>query len=119
MSSTNSATEIRPHDQFLLIAVLKSSLDEMATEQMVDDVYRASAERASVPIVLDLARVRFAPSVALGALAKLSRSFQLDGRRIALVNIDRRVRGAIKVTGLHNVLEIHETVDDIPSERGR
>jgi anti-anti-sigma factor len=113
MSSADDVTEVQPHDQLLLIAVRKSKLDEMATEQMVEDVYVASAARPSVPIVLDLAKVRFAPSVALGALAKLSRSFQLDGRRVALINIDRRVRGAIKVTGLHNVLEIHERVEDV------
>ncbi len=113
MSDANEVTQIVAHDHVLLIAVLKSKLDEMATESMVDEIYEASAERPSVPIVLDLAKVRFAPSVALGALAKLSRSFQLDNRRIALINIDRRVRGAIKVTGLHNVLEIHDRVDDV------
>lgn len=113
MSSMNEVTEIVPHDALLVIAIRKSKLDETATEQMVDDVYEASAARPSVPIVLDLAKVRFAPSVALGALAKLSRSFQLDGRRIALIHIDRRVRGAIKVTGLHNVLELHDRVEDV------
>jgi anti-anti-sigma factor len=119
MSATDDVTEVLPHDHFLLIAVRKSKLDETATEQMVEDVYEASAARPSVPIVLDLAQVRFAPSVALGALAKLSRSFQLDGRRVALVNIDRRVRGAIKVTGLHNVLELHDRVEDISSDLRR
>jgi anti-anti-sigma factor len=117
MSSPRDVTEIVPHDRLLVVALQASRLDETATEQMVEDVYEASAARPSVPIVLDLAKVRFAPSVALGALAKLSRSFQLDGRRIAVVNVDRRVRGAIKVTGLHNVLELYEHVEDVPETK--
>ena len=106
-------TEIRPHDQVLLIAVLKKSLDDESARELADDVLTAAAERPRVPIVLDMNRVRFAPSAALGSLVKLSRGFTLDGRRLALIGINPRVLGAIKVTGLDTVLEIHTTLDQL------
>ncbi len=63
-----------------------------------------------MPIVLDMSRVKFAPSVALGSLVHLSKSFRLEGRRVALIGVDQRVRGTIQVTQLHKVLEIHDTI---------
>ena len=106
-------TEIRPHEQVLLIAVLKRSLDETSTRQLTQDVLEAAGTRARIPIVLDMTNVRFAPSVALGALVKLSNSFKLDGRRIAIIGVDMRIRDAIRVTRLDQVLVLHATLNDV------
>jgi anti-anti-sigma factor len=104
-------TEVRPHEQVLHMVVLKRALDEASARQLADDVLTAAAQRPRLPVVLDLSQVRFAPSAALGSLIKLSRSFKLDGRRLALVGIDNRVLGAIRVTHLDAVLEIYDTLE--------
>lgn len=104
---------IEPHDEALLIAVQKRFLDEVSTRRLTDEVLTAAAQRTGVPVVLDMSRVRFAPSVALGLLVQLSKSFKLDGRRIALIGIDRHVRDTIRVTMLHAVLEIHDTLEQV------
>ena len=38
-------------------------------------------------------------------------------RRIAIINLDRRVRETIHVTQLHKVLEIHETLDQVAARK--
>jgi anti-anti-sigma regulatory factor len=43
----------------------------------------------------------------------MSKSFKLDGRRLALIGVDRRVRETIGVTRLDRILEIHRTLDDV------
>jgi anti-anti-sigma factor len=106
-------TEIQAHDQVLLVAVQKRSLDEAATRQLVDDVLTAAGQTPRVPIVLDLSRVRFAPSVALGSLVQLAKSFKLDRRRIALIGVDRRIYQTIRVTQLHEVLEIRDSLEQV------
>ncbi len=106
-------SEVQPHDNVLLVAILKRTLDERSVDQLVDDVHTAAGQRPSIPIVLDLSRVKFAPSVALGALVKLSRSFELDGRRIALIGVDDRIMGTLRVTRLDSILEIHRSIDDV------
>ena len=106
-------TEILPHDQALHIVVRKRSLDEVSTRVLIDDVLTAAAEKPGVPIVLDMSKVRFAPSVALGSLVRLSKSFRLDHRRIALIGLDKRVLEAIRVTHLHTILEIHDTLEQV------
>lgn len=111
--SEESVIEIRPHEQVLLVGVLRRSLDEEATRCLVDEVLTAAAGKPGVPIVLDLSEVKFAPSVAIGALVQLSKSFKLDQRRIALIGVQRRVNEVIRVTQLHHILEIHHTLDQV------
>ncbi len=113
--SEQTVCAVQPNEQALVILVQKRSLDAPSTRQLVDDVLTLAAGRPGVPIVLDLSRVRFAPSVALGSLVQLSKSFKLDGRRIALIGIDRHVLEAIRITRLDTVLEIHDTLDGVIS----
>ena len=108
-----AVTEIRAHDEVLLLAVLKRTLDDASTRQLVDDVETAAVERPKVPIVIDLAAVRFAPSVALGSLVQLSKGFKMTGRRLALVGVDRRVMDAVRVTQLDRILEIYDNVGQL------
>ena len=114
--SDEAVTEIQPHEKVLLIVVRKRSLTDEATRELVDDVLTAATERRGVPIVLDLSQVRFAPSVALGSLVQLSKSLTIDGRRLALVGVHQRLMGAIRVTQLHTVLDIHDTVEQVTGD---
>jgi len=109
----SEVTEIRQHEQVLLIAVLKRSLDDDSSRKMADDVLTAVAARPNVPIVLDLSKVQFAPSVTLGSLVQLSKSLKLDGHRIALIGVNKRTLEAIRVTRLHTVLEMHDTLEQV------
>ena len=104
-------TEVQPHDDVLLVVVIPSRLDETSARDLVDEVLVAAASKPSVPVVLDLSRVKFAPSVALGSLVQLSKGFKLDNRRMAIIGINRRLMDAIRVTRLHVVLEIHDTLE--------
>lgn len=110
-------TQIQPHDEVLLVAVQKRALDDTSTQKLVDDVQTAAAQKPRVPIVLDMSRVKFAPSPALGSLVQLSKSFEFDRRQIALVGVDPRVRDSIAVTRLDKLLSIHRTVEEVLAAR--
>lgn len=109
--SQEAVTEIVPHDEVLLVAVRKRSLDEASTRALVEEVLAAAAQRPRVPVVLDMAQVKFAPSVALGSLVQLHRDLSLDGRRIGLIGLDRRVREVLRVTQLDKFLPIHSSLE--------
>ncbi|HNO76790.1 MAG TPA: STAS domain-containing protein [Phycisphaerae bacterium] len=104
---------VRPHDDALIIEVQSKTLDESSTRELVDFVLGEASVRSGVPIVLDLAKVRFAPSVALGALVQMSKSFSFEKRRIALINVHKRITDTIRVTQLHRILELHFSLDDV------
>ena len=111
-----------PHEKALVLDVNRRTLDESSTRELVDEVMYEASQRVGVPIVIDLHRVAFAPSVALGALVQLSKSFKLDQRRITLIGVQDRIQNAIRVTQLHKVLEIHQSLEQIvdpqPAESG-
>jgi len=106
-------TRIEPHEKVLLIHVERRFLDETSSRALSDEVLTAMAERPGTAVVLDLSRLRFVPSAALGALVGLSKSLKLDGGRLGLIGIDPRVMEVIRVTQLHRVLEIHKTLEQV------
>jgi len=110
-------TQIEAHEHYVLVTICVGSMNESATNTMVDDVQTAAVRYPAVPIVLDLSRVRFAPSSAVGAILALSKGFKLDRRRLAIVGARRHVLDVIRVTGVDRVLEVRDRVDqlsDIP-----
>ena len=65
-------TAIVPHDTVLHIVVQKRSLTAMTTEALTDNILVAAAEHPGLPIVLDLTKVTFAPSVAMANMSDLA-----------------------------------------------
>ena len=111
--SEQAVLEIQPHQEVLLLAVQARTLDEDSTRALVDGVLAAAAQTPALPIVLDFSKVRFAPSVGLGSLVRLSNSFKPDGRRVAVIGLNQRLRETVRVTQLHRVLEIHDSLEQI------
>ena len=110
---SDAVTQIVPHEKYLVLRVLKSTLDDASTNQLLDDVYAAAPDKPGAPIVIDLGGVKFAPSVALGSLVQLTNSFKFDERRFVLIGVSDRIMGPIRVTRLDRVLEICDSIDDI------
>ncbi|MEU0048803.1 STAS domain-containing protein [Streptomyces sp. NPDC006184] len=67
----------------------------------------------NVPLlILDLTRVNFCDSSALGAFVDINRRRADAGRRFALTGIQPEVRRILELTRLTSVLPLHETVGD-------
>ncbi|HRY71518.1 MAG TPA: STAS domain-containing protein, partial [Phycisphaerae bacterium] len=111
----DSPTEILPHEHVLLVAIHSSRLDEATMRKLAVDVLAAASKRPGVPIVLDVSRVRFAPSSSLGLLVQLARGLKFEGRRLVLINVEPRLLATIQVTCLDSVVEIHDNVDQVVS----
>jgi anti-anti-sigma factor len=106
----DTVTQVQPHDRVLLLTVQKRSLDEEAARLLAEEVLTAAAQKPDALIVLDLSRVRFAPSVVLGSLVQLGRNLRLERRRLAIVGLEGRVRDTFRVTRLDQILEIFDSV---------
>lgn len=100
---------VRP--EALVVVVQRTALDERAASRLEAEVSAAAAANPGLPVVLSMAKVNFAPSVALGALVRLRNGLRFEGRRVILTNLTRPVRETIAVTRLDRVLEIQPTVE--------
>lgn len=106
-------------DSHCLATILSRSLDDEKTDELIASLLTAAGTSGGLPIVLDMSKVDFAPSVTLGALVKLSKSFKLDGRRLILAAVQSRIRNTIAVTRLDKLLEICPTVTDAEAQISR
>ncbi|MEU0945660.1 STAS domain-containing protein [Streptomyces canus] len=73
-------------------------------------------EMQNVPLlILDLTRVDFCDSSALGAFVDIHRRRSDAGHRLALTGLQPEVRRILELTRLTSVLPVHETVKDVLS----
>jgi len=108
--------EIVPHEQVLLILVLPRRLDAATAAELENAVSHAVLARGSVPLVLDLSNVRFAPSIALGVFVNLLRGMNLSGRKTYFIGVNHQLRGTLAVTRLDAMISVREKLDDVLRE---
>src|SRR5437899_2010355 len=105
-----SIISIEAGDRALVIAVLRRGLDEETTRRLDSEVSAAAADAPGKPIIIDLAKLDFAPSVALGTLVRMVKDFKFFGRRVIVTGVNPRVRGSMNVTRIDQVIEMQPTV---------
>ena|ERR1044071_3382682 len=118
MSAPDKVISVEPNEKALVISVLCKRLDEMSVKSLESEVTEAAAAAPGKPIVMDLSKLDFAPSVALGALARLVGDFKFFGRRCILAGVTQRVRGTMNVTRLDTLIEIRPSVADALAQLG-
>ena len=102
--STFTSVEHLP--QAVVIHVLPNRLGKAEMDGIGADTDAARATAPELPFVIDMANVAHAGSQAFGVLVGLNKEFLNRGQRLIFVNLQSPLYGAIKVTHLHNVLEI-------------
>lgn len=101
-----------PHDEIVHGVVQVNRLDEELTAEMQAAVIDAAAQDRTRPVVLDLSRLEFMPSLSLGAIVRAYGDCKKHGQRLILVGPQPSVRSALAVTRLDKLFEIHDTVDE-------
>ncbi|HEY3242293.1 MAG TPA: STAS domain-containing protein [Phycisphaerae bacterium] len=110
--SSNNVIAIQPHQSVLILAVQRRALDAATTDALEVEVNAAVAAAPGQPVVLDMSKVEFAPSVALGTLLRLAQDLKFFGRRLIMVGVTQKVRGTLQVTRVDKLLEIQANVAD-------
>ena len=100
------------HDQILLATIECAEMDEERTKQMQDGVIKAAEAKPRLPVVLDLSRVTFLPSLSIGALVGFLTYFKQLDRRFILVGIQPPIRDMLALTRLDKIFEMYENPDD-------
>lgn len=104
-------TAMQVRENALVATVQRAALDERSATSLEQEVSTVAAQNPGLPVVLDLGRVTFAPSVALGALVRLRNGFRFESRRLILANVTKAVRDTLAVTRLDRVLELQPNVE--------
>ena len=102
----DTTVSIRQQDDLIIATV---QVSELTTD--IADSLQAVGQSPHVKLILDVAKVKFINSVALGSLVVLLRRVKQNKGRLALVGLGGHCRNVMEVTGLHRVFELHDTLE--------
>jgi anti-sigma B factor antagonist len=89
---------------------------DAATAPGLSEELRRIADDGTIQVVVDLLKVPFVDSVALGILVEASKQAGARGGTLRIVCDDRRIARIIEVTGLGRILRVHATLREALEE---
>ncbi len=111
--SDQQVTSIDRQDEVVVAAVQQAEMDEQATGKMKAEVLAGAEQAPGLPVVLDLSKVSFFPSLALGAIVVLLNTLKKKGQKLILVGLQPPVREALAMTRLDKLFEIRDDLESV------
>ncbi len=87
-----------------------SELTSSVIESLQEEMAEATGPGERAQLVLELSKVKFIDSVALGALVVLLRRLKEGNGRLALVGLSGHCLNVMQVTGMDRVFDLHGDV---------
>ncbi|MGE5610942.1 MAG: STAS domain-containing protein [Bacillota bacterium] len=109
--STAPAVSVEQRPDAVVVHVLVNDLDENNLVAVRRGIADAVKQSPSFPFILDIGKVKFVPSLSLGALVRLVNEFRARRQRLVLVSLQPAVRQVIAITRLDRIMEIMDDVD--------
>jgi anti-anti-sigma factor len=107
-----SVTTIEQLPQAVVVHVLARDLRKSEVDGICSGIDRALPAAPSLPFILDMAKVAFAGSQALGVLVGLNQEFRTRGQRLIFVNLQANMLEAINIARINRIVEI---MQDVPT----
>jgi anti-anti-sigma factor len=96
----------------VVVHVLAPELGKVDVDRVCRGIDEAQITSPLMPFILEMANVRFVPSVGMGVLVGLNQEFRTRGQRLIFAAMQPDVRKTFTVAQIHRILEI---VDDLPT----
>jgi anti-sigma B factor antagonist len=91
------------------VITVEGELDVATAPRLRGELLRVDQEGAQ-EIVVDLLKVSFVDSVALGILVEASKRTKAGGGTFRIVCDDRRIARIVEITGLDRMLRLHDNL---------
>ena len=117
--SDQQVTTISRRDDVIVAQVQPEELNDQTTGKMQAEVLAGAEQAPELPVVLDLSRVSFFPSLSLGAVVAMLNTLKKRGQKFILVGLQPPVRESLAVTRLDKLFEIRDDVEDVLAHQRR
>jgi anti-sigma B factor antagonist len=104
------AIQVERQPTAVVVRVAVKDLDEIHIAQLRNEMDPEIAQSPVTPFIVDLAPVKFVPSLTLGVLVKMATEFRGRKQRLILVSLSPIVRQVFTITRLDKIFEIQESV---------
>src|SRR5262245_3430532 len=107
MSTEGAVTSVEHLARATVVRVLARELRNAEVDAVCDgvDAAMAAAKSPTLPVILDLAKVSFAGSMAMGTLVGLNKEFVTRRQRLIVVGVQEPVRQALSMTRIDKLME--------------
>ncbi len=95
----------------LVVSVQSEKLDYMVLDKLERRITAQATMAGKFNVILDLAEVKFIPSMLMSVLVKTLKNLGDQGRRFILVGMNRHIRASFKLTRIDMLFDLHDTVD--------
>ena len=103
---------ITVQDGILLTKVECAHMEDQHAQALVLQLVAAADQTPSLPIVLDLSHVTIMPSMSIGVLVTLWKTFQERRQRFILADVQPQVRQTLTLCRLDKLLELCDSVEE-------
>lgn len=108
-----AVTIVEHNPRYTLVSIQPERIDETNLGALRAQTAEAGAAAPDVPVVLDLSRVGFLPSMSLGGLLQLAQLFKSRKQRFVLINLRPEVHQMVVITRLDRVFEIQSDLASV------
>jgi anti-anti-sigma factor len=104
------ATTIEQLPEAVVVHVQHTDMTEEHITAVRNDIEKLDNPSA-LPVVLDIAKVKYIPSLALGLFVRMANSFRAKQQRFILASPQATVRQVLSITRLDRAMEVQESVE--------
>ena len=95
----------------LVVSVQSEKLDYMVLDKLERRITAQATMAGKFNVILDLAEVKFIPSMLMSVLVKTLKNLGDQGRRFILVGMNRHIRSSFRLTRIDVLFDLHDSVD--------
>jgi len=104
--------DIQQSNGMTAIEITRPEIDATVSDHFAQLMGDAANSIAGKEVLIDLTRVTFIQSAAIGAIITLQRNVNATGGKVRLCGMIPPIREVFRVTHLDQIFEIHETRSD-------
>ena len=116
MANVGPLFEIEAQDSASVVRFLRPTHIEAGSAEPLSDLLSALKPSAPSGVIVDLSRLEWANSLFLGILVGLYKKLEQQNRKMVVACVPAQVRDMLRLTGLHRLLDIHNTLEDALAE---
>src|SRR5215471_5915638 len=87
----------------VVLRILSEEVRKEEVDEICGQVDEALKVAPALPFVLDMSRIRFLPSLAMGALMGLNQEFRRRGQRLIFAALQPNVRQSLSISRLNRI----------------
>ena len=99
-------------EQTWVVSFIHGELDALVSQQLAEELQSLADKVGGEPVVLDMARVSFLQSEALGALVAFRNQLKDRGATVAVAGPTPPIRRALHITRLDVIFDVYPNLDE-------